>query len=210
MQDGLMAQAAETGVAMDDVNLLTNDNVAEDGEEGEDGREGRLAINNKEGHMVDLETIGQIADSSATLVLMGDDDDLVASVNELLRQLVDVTFDSSGLREEEVADHGDVVRHDGNRKRTDAAERLAAWLVLRAVGHVGDQLSSDDGDNQAGHLEQLPRSGSATEGTFENREWAEWPELTRSACRFGLGRSAEPGGEGESSSFSSLWINSRK
>ena len=42
---------------------------------------------------------------------MCDDHDLVAAVDQLRRQLVDVTFDSSRLREEEVADHGDIVRH---------------------------------------------------------------------------------------------------
>lgn len=113
MQDGLMAQAAQTGMAVNDLDLLTDDNVAEDGEEGEDGRKGGLAIDDKEGHVVDLEAVGQVADASATLVLMGDDDDLVATVDELLRQLVDVTLDTSGLGKEEIADHGDVVRHDG-------------------------------------------------------------------------------------------------
>lgn len=115
MQDGLMAQAAQTGMAMNDLDLLTDDNVAKDGEEGEDGGEGSLAIDNKEGYVIDLEAVGQVADASATLVLMGDDDDLVTTVNELLRQLVDMTLDSSRLWKEEVADHGDVVRHDGGR-----------------------------------------------------------------------------------------------
>ena len=126
MQNGLMAQAAQTSMAVDDLDLLTDDDVAEDGEEGEDGRKGGLAVDDKEGHVVDLEAIGQVADASATLVLMGDDDDLVATVNELLRQLVDVTLDTSGLGEEEVADHGDVVRHDGG-----------CIVVPRAVCQVG-------------------------------------------------------------------------
>lgn len=113
MQDSFVTQAAQTGMAVDDLNLLADDNVAEDGEEGKDSREGGLAVDDKKGHMVDLEAIGQVADASATLVLMCDDDDLVATVNELLRQLVNVTLDTSGLGEEEVADHRDVVRHDG-------------------------------------------------------------------------------------------------
>lgn len=41
---------------------------------------------------------------------MSNDHDLVTPVNEPLGQLVDVAFDSSWLREEEVADHCDIVR----------------------------------------------------------------------------------------------------
>lgn len=126
MQNGFVAQAAQTGMAVDDLNLLADDNVAEDGKEGKDSREGGLAVDDKKGHMIDLEAIGQVANASATLVLMCDDNDLVATINELLRQLVDVTLDTPGLREEEVADHGDVVRHDGD-----------CIVVGCAVGQVG-------------------------------------------------------------------------
>lgn len=55
--------------------------------------------------------IGEVPNASATLIGMGDDYDFVATVDELAAQLVDVTFDTAGLWEEEVADHSDVVRH---------------------------------------------------------------------------------------------------
>lgn len=42
---------------------------------------------------------------------MGDDDDLVAAVDELGGELVNMGFDAARLWEEEVADHGDVVGH---------------------------------------------------------------------------------------------------
>lgn len=42
---------------------------------------------------------------------MCDDDDLVATIDELGGELVDVAFNAAGLGEKEVADHGDVVRH---------------------------------------------------------------------------------------------------
>ena len=61
--------------------------------------------------MVDLETVGEIADAGSASIGMGDDDDLVAAVDELGRELVDVAFNAAGLGEEEVADHGDVVGH---------------------------------------------------------------------------------------------------
>lgn len=61
--------------------------------------------------MVNLEPIGEISDSGAALISMSDYDDLVATVNELGRDLIYMTFDSSRLGEEEVADHGNLVRH---------------------------------------------------------------------------------------------------
>ena len=61
--------------------------------------------------MVDLETIGKISNTSSPFVRMGDDDDFVATIDELGRELVDVAFNAAGLGEKEVADHGDVVRH---------------------------------------------------------------------------------------------------
>ena len=63
--------------------------------------------------MVDFETVCEIADAGSALVGVGDDDDLVAAVDELGGELVDVAFNAAGLGEEEVADHGDVVGHFG-------------------------------------------------------------------------------------------------
>lgn len=66
--------------------------------------------------MVDLDAVGEIADALAIVVSVCDDDDLVAAVDELCGKLIDVRFDASWLREEEVANHGDVVCaacHDG-------------------------------------------------------------------------------------------------
>lgn len=141
VENGLVAQTAETGMAVDNVDALADDYVAEDGEEGEDGGEGRLAVHDKEGHVVDLEPIGQVAHSAAAVVLMRDDDDLVPAVNELLRQLVDVTLDAARLREEEVADHGNVVRH-GAAWCADAAETLPACCATRSVSSTRESLSS--------------------------------------------------------------------
>ncbi len=61
--------------------------------------------------MVDLETIGEVADTCPSFVGMCDDDNFVATVYELRGELVNVTFDAARLGEEEVADHGNVVSH---------------------------------------------------------------------------------------------------
>jgi hypothetical protein len=84
MQYSLIAQTAQTGMSVYDLDALANDDVAEDGEEGEDGRKGRLAVYNEKRHVVDFEAIGEVPHASPASVSMGDDDDLVTAVNEFL------------------------------------------------------------------------------------------------------------------------------
>lgn len=71
-------------MSMDDLYTLSDDYVSEDGEKGEDGRKGSLAINDEERYVVDLEAIGQVSDSSATLVGVGNDYNFMSAVYELL------------------------------------------------------------------------------------------------------------------------------
>ena len=96
---------------MHNFNLLSQNDVPEYREEGKDSREGGFSIDDKERHMVDFETVREIPDTRSSLIGMGDDDDFVAAIDELGRELIDVAFNAAGLGEEEVADHGDVVRH---------------------------------------------------------------------------------------------------
>lgn len=63
---------------------LTYDDIAEDGEEREDGRKGRLAVDDKEGYVVDFEAIGKVAYTCATSVRMCDDSHLMSSIDEFL------------------------------------------------------------------------------------------------------------------------------
>lgn len=114
VQDAFVAQTAETAVTMNNLDALTNADVAEDGEEGKYCGEGGLAVDDEEGHVVNLEAIGEVADALAVVVGVGDDDDLVAAVDELAGELVDVRLDAAGLREEEVADHGNAIRTPGH------------------------------------------------------------------------------------------------
>lgn len=109
VEDGLVAQAAQAGMAVHDVDALAQDDVAENGKEGEDSRKAGRPVENKKGHVVDFKTIGEIAHAGAALVSVGDDDDLVAAVSEFGRQLVNVALDTARLREKEIANHGNVV-----------------------------------------------------------------------------------------------------
>ena len=66
--------------------------------------------------MVDFDTVGKVADALAVIVGVSDDNDLVATVDKLCGELIDVRFDASWLWKEEVANHSDVVCaacHDG-------------------------------------------------------------------------------------------------
>lgn len=81
----LATEITQTGVSVDDLDGLSNDNVAEHWKKGEDGWEGGLAVHGPEGDIVDFEAIGKIADPCAALVCVGDDDDFVATINEFLR-----------------------------------------------------------------------------------------------------------------------------
>lgn len=110
VEKGLQGQTAHAGMAMHDVDLLPDDNVAEYGEEGEDGRKRRRPVDDKERDVVDLHAVGEVANTLASGIFMCNHNDLVAPVDKLRRELVDVTFHASGLRKEKVANHSDVVR----------------------------------------------------------------------------------------------------
>ena len=111
VQDRLVAQAAEAGMAVHNLNLLADEDVAQHGEQREHGRERCLAVNHKERRVVHLEPVRQISHTRPVAVRVRDDDHLVPPVDQLRRQLVDVRLDPPRLRVEEVARHGDVVGH---------------------------------------------------------------------------------------------------
>lgn len=83
-----MAQATQTGVSVDNLDALPDDNVAKDGEEGEDCWKGGLAVDDEKGDVVDFQAIGEIANSGTALVGVGDYDDFVTAVYEFLEGCV--------------------------------------------------------------------------------------------------------------------------
>lgn len=84
MEYRLVAQVTETGMAVHNLDLLADDNVPENGEEGEDGRECSFTVDDPEGDVVDFESVGEVTDSFASFERVGDDNDLVATVDEFL------------------------------------------------------------------------------------------------------------------------------
>jgi hypothetical protein len=71
-------------VSVDDFDLLADYDVPKYGEEGKDRRKGGLAIDDKEGYMIDLEAIGQIANASSASIGMRYDDDFVPTIYQFL------------------------------------------------------------------------------------------------------------------------------
>lgn len=98
-------------MSMYNLDLLSNDDIPEDGEEREDGGKGGCAVNDEKRDMVDLEAIREISHAGSPIICMRYNYDFVSSVDELGRELVDVAFYSTGLGKEEIADHCDIVRH---------------------------------------------------------------------------------------------------
>ena len=106
-----MTQTAQASVPMHNFDLLSENDISKYWEEGKDGRESSFSVDDKERHVIDLEAIRKISNTGSSFIRVGDDDDFVATIDELGRELVDVAFNAAGLGEKEIADHGDVVRH---------------------------------------------------------------------------------------------------
>lgn len=83
MEQALVAETAQTAMAVDNLDLLPQHNVAEDGKEGEDGGEGGVTVYDGKGDVVDLDAVGEVPDALSVVVGMGHDNDLVAAVDEL-------------------------------------------------------------------------------------------------------------------------------
>ena len=72
-------------MSVHNLNLLPYYDISKDGEEGEDGGHSRLAIYNEEGNVIDLEAIGEMTDTCSALICVCYHDNLMATVNQLLR-----------------------------------------------------------------------------------------------------------------------------
>jgi hypothetical protein len=84
VQYGLIAQAAKTSMAVYNFDSFANHNVAEDGEKREDGREGRFSVDDEEWDVVDFETVCEISHTCSASIGVGDDNHLVAAIDEFL------------------------------------------------------------------------------------------------------------------------------
>ena len=83
MQDRLVAQAAQARVAVDNLDLLADEDVAEDGEKRKHCGEGRLAVDHKERRVVHLEPVRKVPHTRAVAVCVRYDYHLVPAVNQL-------------------------------------------------------------------------------------------------------------------------------
>ena len=114
-------------MAMNNLNLFSNDNVSKDGEERKDGWHCGFSINHEEWDMIDFETICQVPDPSPAFIRVSYNHHLMTAIDQLCRELIYVTFNPSRLGEEEIADHSNVVRHVDGSEPTLCA--IAATLT---------------------------------------------------------------------------------
>ena len=77
-----MAEAAQTGMPVHNLNLFPQNDITEDGKEGEDGGKSAFSVDDQKGNVINFESICEVSDACPTLVGMGDDHDLMATVNE--------------------------------------------------------------------------------------------------------------------------------
>jgi len=84
MKDSLVAKIAETRMAVHNLDVLPDHDVSKYREEGEDSRECAFSIDNQEGHVIYFKAVGQVTHSSSPLICVGNNDDLVAAVDQLL------------------------------------------------------------------------------------------------------------------------------
>lgn len=90
---------------VDNFDSFADKYLSENWEEGEDGRHGGLAVYDKKGDVVDFKAIGEVADAMTCRIGVGNYYYFMTAIGELGGELVDVGFDTAGLRVEEVADH---------------------------------------------------------------------------------------------------------
>jgi hypothetical protein len=82
VQNSFMAETAQACMAMHNLYLLSYDDIPEYWEEREDCWKGSSSVYDQERYMVDLESIREVSHTGSALVRVGDDNDLVASVDE--------------------------------------------------------------------------------------------------------------------------------
>lgn len=84
VQDGFMAEATQTSMAMDNFYPFPYNDISKDWEEREESRHSSLPIDDKKRDMVDLEPVCKIPHSRSTFIGMSYDYNLMATIYEFL------------------------------------------------------------------------------------------------------------------------------
>ena len=115
---------------MHNLNLFSDDDISKNGKERKNSGESCFSIDDKEWDVIDFESIGQISHARPAFVGVGNNYDFVTAVDEFGGELIDVTFDATGLGIEKVADHGYVVRHLEN------CSHRSIWATVTRSGDI--------------------------------------------------------------------------
>ena len=80
-----MAETTETSMTVYNFDLFPQYDVAEDRKCRKDSGHSRLSIDDKKRDMIYFETVGEVSDACSTLISVGYDHNLMATVDELGR-----------------------------------------------------------------------------------------------------------------------------
>lgn len=83
-------------MTMDNLNSFAYNDIAEDWKEGKDGRERSFAIYDKEGYIVNLQSICKVSYTCTAGVCVSDDYDFMSTINEFLGKVSDGLIEGEG------------------------------------------------------------------------------------------------------------------
>jgi hypothetical protein len=95
MYDCLVAEITQTPVPMNNLDLLSDDDVSKYWEKGEDCRERCFAVYDKEWDVIDFESVCEISNACSSFVRVCYNNDFVSSIDEFARELVNMRLDTA-------------------------------------------------------------------------------------------------------------------
>lgn len=114
---------------MNDINSLTNANVAQNRQQQNARRQRVAVVDRSMTDVVRLETVAHVAHTLPIAVRMSDDDNFVAELNETLRELKDVHLDAAHVRIEEIRTHRNTITFSTSTTIRQCRRRCARFRI---------------------------------------------------------------------------------
>lgn len=135
-----MGHGRKRTVGMDYRNSLPNKYVPEQWQTVKESRGCRLVVHDSQRQIINFEAIGEITDALSISISMGDNYNLVPSLNEALRELVNVAFHTSHVWIEKVRHHAYIMGAspiDGKISRAKPGRRHRGRLAMPTSSSTG-------------------------------------------------------------------------
>jgi hypothetical protein len=105
MNQTLVTKSRESLVAVHNGDVLPNENIAHHHHASVECREGVSIVKWKVGQVVHFDATGNVPNANTVSVRVRQNDDLVSSPNQAQRQVIQMTFNTSNIWKEEIANH---------------------------------------------------------------------------------------------------------